>query len=239
MSTAANWTALGVNGLLAVITFSLLRPIKGVFEADHAWGLLLFGYTASVVRFVAEALKFGRWPELPTVYATNWVRYAGAGLGTVGLLGSMVALCRGGVRQLLYTMVGVASYYALFTFAALAFTDDAGERGAVIAFYVIGAVLFLGTLSIYYTHSEYGRKSLPRWIPAVSFLLETGMVAMTAINVIHRHTASSIAEDWVFASLSIANGVWYLLVYLGGVSGFALFQLETVYVPAAGGVNAY
>ena len=219
MSTAAGWVGTGVHAFAALLVFFILTPGSSAFEAWLAWGLLLVGYVANTVRFVAEALKFGRWPEAPAKLATNWVRYTGAGVGTAGLLGSFVALSRGGVRQFFFTVVAVLAYYTLFLFAALAFETDE----AVIAFFVIGAVLFVGAVCIYYMHGEYGRERLPKYVAWISFTVEALFIVATGLEVFKRHTLSNSTQDWVFVSISIAKGVWYLIVYLGGTKDLALF----------------
>lgn len=218
---------MSAHALLAVVTGLFLRPLAGRFEQDLAWGLLAFGYLANVVRFLAEALKFGRWPPPPASYATNWVRYTGAGFGSLGLIGSFAALSRGGIAQFFYTVLGVAAYYALFTFAALAFETNE----AVIGFFVIGVLVVVGTWAVF---CRSGRTRWDWWVVAISMLLEVAFVTMTGIEVFRRKTASNSLEDWLFVGVSIAKGLWYLVVYLGGVNGVWIKEL----VPAASTTTA-
>ena len=220
MSTAVNWAAMGVHAAGAAGTAVLLRPAPGHFEQDLAWGATTFGFLANTVRFLAEALKFGRWPEAPASYATNWVRYTGAGLGTVGFMASLAALSRGGVSHFIFTVCGVLAYYALLTFAALSFETSA----AVIGFFTIAAVVFVATAMAYFRLNS-AQKTYSMWVPVLSWMLEVGIITMAGIEVFKRSVASNATEDIVFAVLSVAKGLWALVVYLGGVEGTWLQQL--------------
>lgn len=220
MSTTANWVATGVHAAAATGTAILLRPAPGAFEQDLAWGMTAFGYLANTVRHTAEALKFGRWPEPPAAYATNWVRYVGAGVGTASFLGALASLSRGGVMQFVATVMGVLGYYALLTFAALSFETNE----AVIGFFTIAAVLFVATVCAYFRLGT-AQKTYGMWVPLVSFLLEAGFIAMAGIEVFKRSVASNQTEDIVFAVISVLKGVWALVVYMGGVDGTWLQQL--------------
>lgn len=211
MSTTANWVGLGTHAAGFVATALFLRPMRAVattFESDLGWGLILFGFLASVVRFVAEALKFGRWPEAPALYATNWIRHVGAGLGAVGFIGSYLALCKGGVFQFAITTIGVASYYTLFTFAALAFETT----NAVIGFFTIGAFIFVVLVAMMLMH---GRSSVVWFISVIGPLIEIAFITMTGIEVFKRSIASEATEDWIFMAISVSQAVWAVLVYLG------------------------
>lgn len=220
MSTAINWAAMGVHAAGAAGTAVLLRPSPGHFEQDLAWGSTTFGFLANTVRFLAEALKFGRWPQAPASYATNWVRYVGAGLGTAGFMASLAALSRGGVSHFIFTLFGVLAYYTVLTFAALAFETNA----AVIGFFTIAAVLFVVTAAAYYRLNA-AHKTYTMWVPVMSWMLEVGFITMAGIEVFNRNVASNYTEDIVFAVLSVVKGLWALVVYLGGVEGTWLQQL--------------
>lgn len=212
MSAAANWMAMGVSAAGFAIVSVLLRPTKGSFESDLGWGAYLFGCIAFVVRFLAEALKFGRWPQSPAAYATNWIRYTGGGIGLTSFILSLCALSRGGVEHCVFTSLGVLAYYAAFTFASLSFETNS----AVIGFFVIGAFIFVCTACNYY-YSNHAVRTYPMWIPALSFLVEAGFITMAGIEVFHRNTASNSIEDWVFAAIACVQVIWYGLVYIGGV----------------------
>lgn len=224
MATTANWIAAGVTGGCAAVTGVMLRPGTAAnrFEQDLAWGSLFFGFLAQTTRFVAEALRYGRWPLAPEAYATNWIRYTGAGVGTVFYLSSLAALARGGPFHWLFTVVGVAFYYALLTFASLAF----GDESMVIAMFVLAAFVFVITMIMYWRlHS--GQRDYCAIVPAVSWMLEVGFVIVAGINVFRRHTASNAAEDWIFASIGIAKALWAVNAYLGGVDGTWLQEVMT------------
>lgn len=216
MASTANWIAAGITGGLAGFTGLALRPGTSAnrFEQDLAWGSLFFGFLAQTTRFVSEALHYGRWPVPPDAYATNWIRYTGAGVGTVFYLAALASLSRGGVFHWLFTVLGVAFYYALLTFASLAF----GDEPMVIAMFVLGAFVFVVTMLMYWRlHS--GQRDYCSFVPAITWLLEIGFVTAAGINVFRRHTASNAAEDWVFAAIGIAKALWALNAYLGGVDG--------------------
>lgn len=222
MSAAANWMAMAISAAGFAVIGVLWRPLSGSFEADLGWGAYLFACIAFVVRFLAEALKFGRWPQAPASYATNWIRYVGSGVGTASFILSLCALARGGVEHCIFTTLGVIAYYAAFTFAALAFET----QPAVIGFFVIGAFIFVCAVCNYY-YSNRAVRTYYIWIPVLTFLVEAGFVTMTAINIFNRHTASNSTEDWVFASIASLQVVWYGFVYAGGVKHTVISDLAS------------
>ena len=237
MSTVANWVGLGVHGAAFLASLFFFKPAPGSFESDLGWGLTTLGFLSNVPRFLGEALKFGRWPQAPASYATNWIRYVGAGAGTTFFLGALAALSRGGVMQFLATVMGVLFYYAMLTFAALSFETNE----AVIGFYTLAAFAFVATTVLFFKLNSSANKTYGMWVPIISWVLEAGFLAMAGIEVFKRSTADNSTEDIIFATLSIVKGVWALIVYKGGVkmTYLELMMSDDVPVTAYAGSTTY
>lgn len=248
MSTAANWTGLGVNAALVLFAGLLLRP-RGFKDRavpvsyNLAWFLLCLAALFNVVRFTAEALKFGRWPEVD--YATNWVRYTGQGLAIAAYIGSLSALTLGGFEHFVFTVVPTLGYGALLVFTALAFNDNE----ATIGFFTIAAALLVCTIMAYFWWNASTYR-LRWWIPVATFLVEVAFFVFAGLELFKRSILSNGAEDWIFAGFSIVNAIWFTFVYwiattpnpktdIGGTTISQMFNGPETYYVTDGYVQEY
>ncbi len=211
MATAAGWAGVAVNATLAVFSALLFRPHgrgrdPAPISFNLAWAMLTVGAVFNVIGFTAEALKFGRFPEVD--YATNWVRYTRQGLAMTAFFASLTALALGGVEHYFFTIAPVLGYGALSVFAALSFETNE----AVIAFFVFAIVAWSWSWMSYWWWNA-GTHTLMRWIPATTYMIEAGFLAMVGIENLKRNTASNEIEDWVFFGFTVLNAMWFGSIY--------------------------
>ena len=223
MSTTADWVAMAINAVAAVGTVALLRPVRGSVEEDFGWGGLAIGYFVSTVRFLAEALAFGRWPQSPDPYTTNWIRYVGGGLASVFFIFMFTILTKGGVKHTISTTVAVFGYYLALVFAALAVKTT----GAVIGFYTIAAFLFV-VACLAFVFMNTGKQLMYTWVPLTVAAIEAAFIAFAGVNLFNAKALSNKTEDFIFMALNLAAGTIAMIVYLGYVKAVALFDFFVV-----------
>lgn len=213
-SVTAAWSGLGVNAGFAVIVAFLFGPRAlnsrdpASFESYLSWFFYLSASLAGVLRFLAEAFKFGRWPLPPAAYKTTWLRFVGQGVASAAFLGQLSALNGGGVAQTLFVVVGALAYYAAQVFAALGFQT----QNFVVGMYVVSCAVYLWTVYQYFARDR-AQTPIEQWKPVASFLVEAGILGMAGVEAFNGGTASNQLESWVFFGLNAFQIVWYAFVY--------------------------
>lgn len=218
MSTTANLVGMIVHAVATGGAYFLLAPVPGRIEEEFAHEALCTGFFINVVRFLAEWLKFGRWPD-DAPYVTNYVRYIGAGLGALGFIGSFALLSRGGVRHTVATVKSAAVYYAALLIAALAITS----KKMVIGMYVLAVVAFLhGCMN--YMMLRTSRKRFAAWITLIVGGAEAFFIALAGLNLLNTGLLHNDTEDVLFLVASLLAGGAALIAYVGGVERLAFWE---------------